>query len=159
MKTKQTILLFLALLLPIVVFLFLKMFGRNEFRVPALFVDALPELSVDCHNTRSLPYRIQNQEAEQMGIIIDSLACIIFSKGQENDRLSRVKEEFRGKPLQFFAIKDSTSLSRECIFLLQEPFDVALVDKRGQIRGQYNSAERDEIDRLITEVAIIFKEY
>jgi hypothetical protein len=159
MKTKQPILLFLALLLPIAVFLFLKMFGRNEFRVPALFVDALPEISSDCSNPRTLPYRIQSEETQRLGISIDSLACVVVSKGQQKDRLSRVREEFTGKPLQFFTLTDSTSRSRECIFLLQEPFDVALVDRRGQIRGQYNSSERDEVDRLITEIAIIFKEY
>jgi hypothetical protein len=42
---------------------------------------------------------------------------------------------------------------------LAEPFDAVLVDSKRRIRGQYDLKDRDEVDRLITEVAIIFKQY
>ena len=46
---------------------------------------------------------------------------------------------------------------KECVFLLNESYDMVLVDKYGFIRGQYLSSDRDELDRLIMEVAIILE--
>ena len=44
MKQKKTVFLFLALILPICIFLFLKFFGKNEFAVEPLYVDVYPEM-------------------------------------------------------------------------------------------------------------------
>jgi len=48
---------------------------------------------------------------------------------------------------------------KTCIFLLKKPYDVVLIDRKGLIRGQFVSDNREEIDRLITEVDIILKKY
>lgn len=159
MKLKQVILLSIALLMPVAVFLFLKGFGRNEFTVPALFTDSLPHLSPACRGEIALPYFIPASEMQLAGISSDSLSCISFYKSTGRDPLSRVKNEYEGYPIRFYQGEQLDPKKRECVFLLQEPFDVALVDRRGRIRGQYNSTRRDEIDRLITEIAIIFKKY
>ena len=158
MKAKQIILLFLALLMPVAVFLFLKGFGKNEFNVPPMFTDAVPVLPGDCRNTISLPYHIPADVMSQMNIVSDSLSCVSFTDDGGSDRLSRVKNEYATDPLRFYQFNKDQEKMR-CVFLLGEPFDVALVDRKGRIRGQYNSSKRDEIDRLMTEIAIIFKKY
>jgi hypothetical protein len=155
MKAKQGILLFLALLLPICVFIFLKIFGKNEFEVPPMFANGLPSATAGCPDQPSLPYRIPNNISERLELNKDSLACIYFSQAKN---LDRVKDEYMNFPLQIIS-GDNFLAERKCIFLLVEPFDIVLVDKKGRIRGQYDSSDRDEIDRLITELAIIFKKY
>ena len=159
MKTKQIILLSIALLMPVAVFLFLKGFGRNEFIVPAMFTDSLPSRSVACAEEITLPYAISKTELENAGISADSLACVYFNAQADKDLLARVRNEYTGYPIRFYDGAQMNPQKKECVFLLQEPFDVALVDSKGRIRGQYNSGKRDEIDRLITEIAIIFKKY
>jgi hypothetical protein len=46
-----------------------------------------------------------------------------------------------------------------CIFLLKAPYDVVMIDRKGLIRGQFVSDNREEIDRLMTEIDIILKKY
>jgi hypothetical protein len=48
---------------------------------------------------------------------------------------------------------------KRCVFFLSDVQDLVLVDATGVIRGQYLSTDRDEMDRLITEIAIILKRY
>ena len=159
MKTKQIILLSIALLMPVAVFLFLKGFGRNEFIVPAMFTDSLPSRSAACTEEITLPYAISKTELENAGISADSLVCVYFNGQADKDLLSRVRNEYTGYPIRFYDGAQMSEQKKECVFLLQEPFDVALVDSKGRIRGQYNADKRDEMDRLITEIAIIFKKY
>lgn len=158
-KARQMLLLFLALLLPVVIFLFLKGFGKNEFNVPPMFSDDVPSRSPQCTGDLVFPYIISQTELQENGISVDSLACVSFADQRGNDPLSRVKNQYNSYPIGFFNVDQSNIQKKECVFFLQEPFDVALVDSKGRIRGQYNSSRRDEIDRLITEIAIIFKKY
>ncbi len=157
MKGKKIIILLTALILPVLLFLFLKRFGRNEFNVPALFADNLPAITSACEQDYKLPYVIDKNLLEEDGVIIDSLACVSFLGPESAVRLSRVKDVYAKDPLKFFSVESAEK--RSCVYLLQEPFDVALVDSKGRIRGQYESSDRDEIDRLITEIAIILKKY
>ena len=48
MLNKKTLFLFLALVLPIGIFLFLKFFGRNEFSVEPLYTRVYPEVTEGC---------------------------------------------------------------------------------------------------------------
>ena len=42
---------------------------------------------------------------------------------------------------------------------MREQFDLVLLDNEGTIRGQYVSDDREEMDRLITELSILLKKY
>jgi hypothetical protein len=160
MKAKQFIFLGLALVLPIAIFIFLKTFGRNEFNVPPLFTDSVPSIGTGCGLEVSAPYRILPGELDLLKITIDSLACVSFLKDGSRDPLRRVREEYKLEPVEFHQLEQTAyQQKKECIFLLAEPFDVALVDSKGRIRGQYSSQQREEVDRLITEIAIILRKY
>jgi hypothetical protein len=157
MKIKQLVLLLVVFVLPVAIFLFLKGFGKNEFAVPPLFAEAIPEESRGCGDHVVVPYHISPGQLGDLSITIDSLACVSFDT---EERLARVKEAYANTPLKFYPLRKSEHAEKmKCIFLLTEPFDIALVDNKGRIRGQYNSSRRDEIDRLITEIAIIFRKY
>ena len=160
MKVKQVLLLFLALLLPVCIFLFLKGFGENQFNVPPLFTDQLPTGASTCPDTPSLPYHIPDSSLTALGLVQDSIAFIHFTTGQALPGLPRVKDVYGSFPLKFLsADAHRERATMQCIYFLQEPFDAVVVDKKGRIRGQYDMKDRDEVDRLITELAIIFKKY
>ncbi len=93
----------------------------------------------------------------------DSLAVIFFDAeaGDKINQFKRVKEEMEGDPVSVSQIPPSErarTLSR-CIFFLHDSLDVALVDHKGYIRGNYIASDRDDIDRLLTEITIILRKY
>jgi hypothetical protein len=164
MQGKKAIFLFLALLLPICVFLFLKFFGRNEFAVQPLFQDALPENIADCQNVH-LPYKVDKQVLNSVISKGDSLGIVYFKKDnptkESDNELARIEKAFKKDRIKFTIITPASLLaqSKQCIFLVRDPYDLVMVDNSGVIRGQYVSDDLDEMDRLITEVDIILKKY
>lgn len=159
MKGKKILLLFLALALPSFVFVFLKMFGKNQFDVPALFSTQVPEATGECGLDYRLPYHVPDSVLGQVMNPQDSLAVVVFSAANTAS-LDRVKEKYGTGSITWKSLDPATNVfRRRCIFLLAEPFDVILVDRKGLIRGHYNSTDRDEIDRLVTEIAILLKQY
>ena len=164
MRGKKILFLFLALLLPICVFLFLKIFGKNEFAVPPLYQDIAPEVQADCPPVK-LPYHVSAQIIEKTFLPDDSLGLIYFQANkparESQNQISRIQEYCAHYPLTL-TTSDSIVFNnqlRKCIFFLKEPFDMVLIDRVGTIRGQYASGDREDVDRLITEIDIILKKY
>lgn len=162
--SRKALYLFLALILPGLVFLFLKYFGKNEFAVEPLFVKEAPAPVAGC-GTITLPYSLSDSVIKPLFRERDSLSLILFGALTSNTMESqwkRVQQELIETPVQFLHYADTsvaTQTLSQCTFLLREPFDAVLVDRRGVIRGQYNLADREDADRLITEVIIILKKY
>ena len=153
MNFKKVVILFVGLALPITIFLFLKIFGENKFEVAALFQTQLPENISDCQGI-SVPYRIRPETVANFLRDDDQLGVVIIE--QDLARLSRITDQFNDDPINVKQIDSIASVPlKKCVFLLHEPYDVVLFDRQGNIRGQYFSGERDEIDRLILEITII----
>jgi hypothetical protein len=163
MKQKKTIFLFLALILPICIFLFLKFFGRNEFAVQPLYVDVYPEIQEGCIAITMLPYDIPDSIRMQLPLTKDSLVIVFFGEMNYDaaNQVKRIREQFINDPVELLSLRPSGKVLfwKNCIFFLKEPFNLVLVDRRGAIRGQYASADREDVDRLLTEVTIILKKY
>ena len=164
MNKKFTFLL-LALILPVLVFTFLKFFGKNEFIVAPLFQTGEVQLPADCPEIRT-PYFISDSAYTffKDGHDADSLLIIFYEsksgdlKGSKN-QLTRLQESFKlGTGLGLKRIF-ATEKSMECSLLLPLLLDLVLVDGKKRIRGQYNSNDRDDVDRLMTELDIILKRY
>jgi hypothetical protein len=164
MPGKKILFLFLALLLPICVFLFLKIFGKNEFAVKPLFQDAIPNGFEKCPEVE-LPYKIEPETLHQIFATSDSLGLIYFknenSVRESDNQMARIMKEFGKNEIKLTTVAPGSVLDqeKECTFFVKGPYDLVLLDKKGIIRGQYVSHDRDEIDRLITEVDIILKKY
>ena len=163
MKGRKNLYLFIALLLPICVFIFLKMFGRNEFTVAPLFVDVMPEVQPGCA-TVTIPYHTPDSIVQKIDFRNDSLVLVSFGETTPEgvSQLKRVEEQHQADPIHQLHIPSSDyryTTWRPCTFFLKEPFDLVLVDSKGVIRGHYNSKDLDEMDRLITEITIILKKY
>jgi hypothetical protein len=161
MKGKKIILLSLALLLPICIFLFLKIFGKNQFDVPLLFQEGKIDVPSHCNLDLTAPYVLPDSIMNALASGNDAPLYILDFA--ETD-LSRIREQFDKDQVE---IKNASDLAqtqtdlnflRDCIVLLKEPANIVLIDQR-TIRGYYNGNKRDEIDRLLVEINIILKKY
>ena len=184
---KKLLVLFFALLLPILIFLFLKSFGKNEFDVPVLFADSVTA-PVNCSVYKyPVPYSIPDSVLKQISWnASDTLTIVVFEDGlmknkHERDiHIERVFAEFKKEPLHLVRVFSEqtipnlkedrlteVSLSEsdfrafhDCTFLLDMYQDAVIIDSRKRIRGQYNLVKREDADRMIMqEMNILFKRY
>jgi hypothetical protein len=155
---KKPIILFLALLLPACVFVFLKNFGENQFDVAPLFSTELPEGFSACGDSLELPYHVPT--TFQSKFLTSTMAVTLVYIQSTGDDLSRaldkVKDKY-GDKINYQAAEWSQDI--KCALLLTAGYDIVIVDKNAVIRGQYKSDNRDEIDRLMMELSILFKDY
>ena len=164
MKAKKVIFLFLAFLLPICIFIFLRIFGKNEFHVEPLFQDSKVKVErKDCGEIK-LPYKVSSEILQAIITEKDSLALVYFDGLDEDSKkqFSQLRDDLKSDPVRFTITNPGSEAQSNwhgCVFLMESPADIVLVDNKGVIRGQYESADRDEIDRLKTEIAIILKKY
>lgn len=162
---KKAFFLLLALIVPVLVFIFLKFFGKNEFTVVPLYQTSESKLPAECSGIE-FPYVISDSVYAflQQGHEADSLLIILYESRAKDLKASeaqliRVQESFQmgsGLGLKHVSIDNKTI---GCSLLLQSSLDLVLIDGKKRIRGQYNSNDRDEVDRLMTELDIILKRY
>ncbi|MFZ1808763.1 MAG: hypothetical protein WAU36_16150 [Cyclobacteriaceae bacterium] len=173
---RKGLLLFLALLLPIIIFVFLHFFGKNEFDVPVLYQTA-EELPANCELEVSFPYKVKSDKVDIAGG-----AVVLFSSGLSTEvlddalfQLSRLKDEFGSEAPRVIVLRNGEDelpvleneivlvtseyeLEQQCVFLAKSN-RIVLIDTDAHIRGLYPDASLKEIDRLILELKIIFKQY
>ena len=155
----------LALIVPVLVFTFLKFFGKNEFAVEPLYQTTEAQIPPECSDIK-VPYFISDSIYSflKQGHEVDSLLIILYENKTKDLKISdvqltRVQESFQlgtGLGLKRISLGDKSIV---CGLLLQSSLDLVLVDAKKRIRGQYNSNDRDEMDRLMTELDIILKRY
>jgi hypothetical protein len=146
----------MALILPIAIFIFLKLFGKNEFDIAIYYPNGVDSVCV--HNT-SKPYQVPDS-------ILASLhwgnkpTLVTYNPSKvEIDHLKHVWEDFNPSEVtSIFLPTDSTKL-RDCVFILRYPWNTVLIDKERHIRGYYNLKTREETDRLIVELKILLNKY
>ncbi len=185
---KKVSFLFLALLLPIAIFIFLKSFGENEFAVPPLFREVV-DGPVECKSfVYKSPYTIHDSVLSHVGWIKnDSIAVLVFddavlkNQHEKSVQVNRIFTEFppekfhivylsekydveKTKPsgnklIIFKAVHELFFTYRNCVFLLKPSDNVVMVDSKMRIRGQYDLTDLEDADRLIMEMKIILKKY
>jgi len=157
---KKTALLFLALLFPAVIFVFLKFFGKNEFDVPLLHADGVGQVPGNCAKYNyAKPYVVPDSIFSKFNF---SGKLLMLNFGSSAAKLEKIVSKFADAGLQSIASADANMLTAEtkdCVLLIQNPATIVLIDDRRQIRGYYDGSDRDEIDRLEAEVIILLKQY
>jgi hypothetical protein len=159
---KKTIFLFVALLLPGCIFVFLKFFGENKFDVAPLYTEEYPTGAEDCGIKIILPYKVPDSIQSKFNSQSKAYTLIHIGSitGDSEKQMNRVKLEYENEiNLQQVPVTTETSGLKHCTFFLTETDDLVLIDQQGLIRGQYSSSKRKEIDRLITELSILLKHY
>jgi hypothetical protein len=188
-RFKKVFFLFLALGLPIAVFVFLKLFGKNEFAVIPLFQDSV-ESPAGCNSfTYQTPYTIPDSILTELGwSSSDSIMLVVFDdkikekRYLKHSQIQRIQEEFSSEkfsivcivengeaqwlaslpnPVKIYELPhDAFSTFRNCIFLLSESDDAVVIDSKKRIRGQYNLDSMEDGDRLVVhEMNILFNNY
>ncbi|MBX2971285.1 MAG: hypothetical protein KF803_18095 [Cyclobacteriaceae bacterium] len=164
MKGIKLILLILALALPVLIFVFLKFFGKNEFNVEPLFAEGPPAVS-GCPESPPSQYYLLTELLTGSGwSTADSLTLIMVGiDRQRNTFEERLRGDFTATEIKIAYISgvtaDSLQQLRTCYFFMNEPYNLLLVDKQRRIRGIYQAENREEIDRLLVEARIILKKY
>ena len=164
MTLRKITFLFLALLLPVGIFVFLKIFGRNEFQVPVRHQEGRIEVSPNCQFEYAAPYRIADSVVTALKLNRNDSLFVFYFDPSLITAMNRVAVEFDQALISIVSFDDVSKrmdprLVRECVLLMPADSSIALADHRLRIRGYYNGQERDEIDRLIVEIKIILKQY
>jgi hypothetical protein len=164
--TKKIIYLFLALLLPGLIFLFLKQFGKNEFTIPAYYQQAADSLNAICGTQYVQPYQLADSVLQRAGWEGRPASLFVFQKEiMTNKEFKRIFDLFDQKEFQVVEAdpqKIGEPLAARwgsCVFMVHAPRNAVLVDKEKKIRGYYVIGSREETDRLILEIEILLKKY
>jgi len=184
---KKSILLFLALLLPAIVFIFLKFFGKNEFTVAALFQDTV-QFPSNCNGiTYTIPYTIADSVLSTVQWSAKGISLVIIedssseNQKEQSIQIKRVWLEFVKDSLNSVLLTEDAAERqiiqsqemltlvhvehedllkfRTCIFLLENQKNAVLIDSMKRILGQYDITDREDTDRLMLELKILFKKY
>jgi hypothetical protein len=164
--TRKIIYLFLALLLPVLIFLFLKKFGKNEFNIPTYYQHGVDSLNAICGTHYAQPYQLADSVLQQAGWEGKRASLFVFQKEvMANKEFKRLFDSFDQKEFQVVEA-DSQKMSEalaarwsSCVFMVHAPRNVVLVDNKKRIRGYYVIGSREETDRLIVEMEILLKKY
>jgi hypothetical protein len=186
MKAKKIVYLFLALVFPIAIFLFLKQFGRNEFNVESLLKEPTPSLPSCEGYTYQFPYTITDSVLTQLEWSVnDSITLVVFDNSSLDDsherstQLARVLKEIPGNDYQIIyttyfeilktklndtrlvSLMDTSNVSviRSCVLWLSHYEDIVLIDSKRRILGKYSLLNREDSDRLILEMKILLRQY
>jgi hypothetical protein len=164
MRGKKILFLFLALLLPVCIFIFLKLFGKNQFDVPLLFHTRDAEFPTSCGIAYTAPYTIPDSVLNMLRREGETPVYVLnfFS---DSSVLARVVTEIGEEEVTIIQARDlpvdssKFQFLKNCILLAKDPANIILIDDEKRIRGFYEASDRDEIDRLLVELNIILKRY
>lgn len=174
MKGLKVIILLAALVLPTLFYLFLKYFGKNEYRVEPLYQTGDIVVPADCFEKPTAPYALPDpvyhnllsaSGVERPPLILVSMfhdeSTLKQTCGRE---LKRVLDKFKADSVghaTLFSADDPERFKQwfNCVLLAQEPNEVILIDDQKRLRGYYNCNDREDMDRLVDEIAIILKKY
>lgn len=176
MKLTKVLYLLLALAFPVAIFLFLKLFGSNKFEVQPLFSDGLGEVPAECNANSSGQYYVPEKVLNQLhwsGIKELTLFYFVQDSVSVNNSVNRIKESSYTDKVSFIQVRSSSDSTgkedsswvylpvdsllyfKKCVFFVNNPYSLVLIDKERRIRGFYQLSKRDEVDRLLMELEII----
>ena len=175
---KKILYLFLALALPGLIFVFLKLFGKNEFEVPVYYQEGFPADTV-CLASVSGAYHIPDSIFNKIGskkFRTSHIVAIYPFIKDDLSELNRIAEKYQAEKVETIIVSGMPNLPKSSLSVTQlnydsfgwvvtcglrvnEPWSVVLVDDQNRIRGYYDGSRRDEMDRLDLELSIILKKY
>ena len=162
---KKLLYLFLALLLPGLIFIFLKFAGRNEFAIPIYYQESVSDSLKGCGFDYPVPYHVPDTLWKGSETIFNANIFVFSESGFDGHKLkSDLDEELGPVSLSWTTLsertKGPTDLEKwKCTFLIRAPWQVVLVDEQGRIRGYYDPRLREELDRLRVELKVLLKKY
>lgn len=148
MQKKTILFLFLLLALPIAIFAFLRVFGKNRFDLPVMYQDAT-EWPADCAAPEQWPFKVN--AALIPGESAQPLLVIFAPLPPESAERLPIEVDTAGIRI--------ISGDNPCRFGASVADAAILMDTARLIRGVYKTLDRDEMDRLIMETKILLNDY
>lgn len=170
-KFIKFVFLIITLLIPVVIFTFLKFFGNNKFDVEVMYESGIPEeFQTEC-NINSWPYQVpefvlsrdkglkvvafDNNSGE---LEFKNIAIRLSELFKERLNINLVAKAANNSPYYNVQAVSSENYDKyiRCNFILDDLNKLVLLDEKNRIRGYYGR-DLDEIDRLIVEVKILLE--
>lgn len=150
--------LFVILLAPGLVFVFLRVFGKNEFDIPVYHTEGVSMWPSPCTPpVVARPYRLAASWVDRKSptlYLTNTQPALVANvervTGQVGDQIH---------PVYVTDFDSARQHDVRCQLVLEKPWNTVLVDTEGQIRGYYELSTREETDRLIMELKILLKHY
>lgn len=152
MKNRKLIILFLSLALPVLIFLFLKIFGKNQFDLTVFHTDA-STWPLDCPSPTVYPYF---PDLMDKGRVVATKPSILLLKRPEDEAIKRLPVEIDTSALPLIRLPESID---RCLFGAPSGTGAIIIDKNGAVRGIFAQLNREETDRLIMESKILLENY
>ena len=158
MNKKITYLL-LALALPGLIFIFLKIFGKNHFDIPIYYKDGIPNMQKECSAIYSGQYNLSDTSLIALKYK-SGKACLFVETSEMNKKeISQLRHLYSEDQLQIIPLAGiepgRLNRIRNCVLFLHEPWKAVLTDNRKRIRGYYAFTNLEETDRLKVELEIL----
>ncbi len=159
-----------TLAIPVIIFVFLKLYGENKFSIPVYYEDGVQVLFTECDFDDS-PYTVavgrSNDRRANVTVFFEQKAA--FGTTDLRNITTRLRSLFPND-LTFNAFGssgvdtagltplDSAGFKKmmHCDFVTDTVNQFILHDHKGRIRGYYET-DLDEVDRLIVEIKILLE--
>lgn len=165
----KKIILFVALFVPILVFIFLKLFGKNEFDVPVYWTEGVDRNIPGCHpaawrdpaqpGTLSTPYVLPDSALNAWGWSKGKATLIVVNDQGIKNNMARIADLFEAGDYETLTIPVASYDIATCMLLAGDSSRVVMIDEKRQIRGYYTPTTGKERDRLAVELRILLKQY
>ena len=153
---KKVFILSFSILLPIIIYFFLRFFGNNTYEVS--------QVRYDCYNTL-LSFNLQNEARFENIFLVDvrsksknPLVDNLLNKLHSNKEIDIITLSSINRNLNWEVIETNffeLNKGLKCFDKDVGDDHVLLVDKNFMVRGIYNLNDLDEFDRLNVEIDII----
>lgn len=165
------IILLAILAIPVVIYVFLKLFGNNEFSIPVYYAQGVKAPFTECVY-KGVPYAVNTSryKGEKANVTVFFHENNTFRSTDLNNIQRRLvsvfPNDFAFTPFGLspadrgeITVLDSTEFRRSmhCDFVTDTLNQFILHDKNGAIRGYY-STDLAEVDRLIVETKILLED-
>ncbi|HEV8513395.1 MAG TPA: hypothetical protein VGQ59_08960 [Cyclobacteriaceae bacterium] len=155
---KKIIYLLIALALPGLIFIFLKLFGKNHFDIPVYYKDGINDSLKECSGAHQGQYYLPDSILTIFKCKNDVVSLLVDGSEVNSKEVEKLSQSFKNQ-LQIISL-NSLELTRlngikKCALFLKEPWKAVLVDKQKRIRGYYAFTSLEETDRLNVEVEIL----
>ena len=161
MKTyKKVFILSFSLFLPLIIYLFLRVFGENKYEIPVIENSCnltFGNLQIEELNESKL--KLIDIRSGENNILIDNYINKILNN--KNIFVITLSNENRYQDwMHYYVEKSYLEAFYKCNNLEGKlsPF-IVLLDKQNVIRGLYNPSESEDIDRLNVEIDILRLSY
>ncbi len=153
--------LFLALLLPPLIFVFLnlKYFGKNEFDIPVYYNNGVLEIPSECQSLGNGQYYVPDSVLRKWNWKEGNSMLISLASEKTGKELNQLVANAKLERLQLASLETSEQRLKNCVLFMKEPWNAVLIDDQKRIRGYYKIGFRDEMDRLEVELKILLNKY